>query len=261
MIRKLSLVFVFALMSALLFAVSPAKAAMGGGVVSITRCEPGPVLQVDPIVNPGGEQSEHMHQFFGGEGIQPVGTVTTVQDMQMSESTCPLTSDTAGYWVPTLHQADGTEIAPTFMNVYYRSPRGKTVQAPLLGDGFVCGSEPRPGCAVSSSQGGGGWGCADSDSHSTIAEALPCGNHLIAHVQINPTDTSLPKVTLHVRYQLTSCDGCYISSDMGAPGGSTLHGDWFQTWDMDVFNRLIATLNAGRSCTQMTDAKLSCLSA
>jgi len=257
MMTKLMKMFLIAI-GMLAFPAIPAHA-VGGGVVSILKCLPGPVQQVDPIVSPGGALSEHMHQFFGGKGIQPPGTETTVAGMQTGGTTCPLSSDTAGYWVPTLHRADGTVIAPTQMNIYYRSPKGKTVQAFPEGFGMVCGIEPRPGCEQVETQGGSGWGCSDSEGFHSIAEALPCSSVLIGHVQMKPIDQTLPKVTLHVRYKLTTCDGCYISSDMGAPGGSTLHGDFWNTWDQGVLARVVAALNAGKSCKGMTDKNLSCL--
>jgi hypothetical protein len=258
-VKKLSVLIAISLMVMLLplFAATPAQA-VGGGTVSILQCKPGPVHQVDPILNPGGAKSGHVHQFWGGKGIQPEGTTTTVNQMQTSGTTCPLSADTAGYWVPTLHRADGTEIKPTSMNVYYRSPSGQEVRPFAEGFGLVCGMDPRPECMDTENV--TSWACDDAGREPSIQAALPCPKHLKAHVFMRSTDPTLPKVALHVRYPITnSCPGCYISSDMGAEGGTTLHGDFWNTWDQNVLRRVVATLNAGKTCAGMTDAKLNCL--
>lgn len=241
---------------ALLPLFAPPAHAVGGGVVSILKCKPGPMLQVDPIVAPGGVKSAHLHQFFGGVAVNPPGTETTVNQMQNGETTCPLSGDTAGYWVPVLYRADGTVVKPVQVNAYYRSPQGKTVHAFPEGFGIVC---PGPDCAEVDTQGGAGWGCSDQEGKATIAAALPCPSVLIAHVQLKPKDPSLPKVALHVRYPIRSGTGYRLASDMpGMAGGSSLHGDFWNTWDQDILGRLVRTLNAGKTCKGMTDSTLSC---
>jgi hypothetical protein len=250
--KKLLLAF------ALIVTLAAPASALGGGVVSILKCKPGPVLQVDPILAPGGALSEHMHQFFGGSGIQPEGIETTVAGMEASPSTCPLSGDTAGYWVPTLHDANHNVIVPTQLNVYYRSPVGKRVVAYPEGFGIVC---PSSACKVVTTQGGSGWGCTDTEGLPTIHAALPCPKVLIGHVQLKPFDPTLPKVAIHARYAITSGTGYHLSSDdaRGTSSGQSLHADFWNTWNQSLLARVIATLNQGKACRGMTDATVSCL--
>lgn len=241
-------------------------AVRGGGVISVLKCKGGEVKQVDPIVNPNGGRSSHMHQFFAGKGIQPVGTPTTEADMRNGGTTCPLDADTAGYWTPTLvNSRTGAVVEPQQMNAYYRSPKGKFVRAFPPGFEAVCGNTTSRGdapCLDTESQNTVGWGCTDSESFRTISAALPCPDKLIAHVQFKfPAELQLPKVSLHFRWKVTS--GSYhLSSDgMGmGDNGASLHADFWNTWHQPTLEYLVnRCLNGGlkTACKGMTNAKLA----
>jgi hypothetical protein len=88
--------------------------------------------QVDPIVAPGpkGTQSAHLHDFFGNESVD---SDSTYQSMLRAPTTCGLSADKAGYWVPSLMDSDGRFVKPDRMIIYYR-PRpidhGTTIPFP-----------------------------------------------------------------------------------------------------------------------------------
>ena len=234
-----------------------AGAATRAGVFSILKCKPGPVEQVDPILQPGGGGSGHLHQFFAGKGIQPKGTKTTRDDMLNGGTTCPLTADTAGYWFPVVYDAQGREVPPIQVNAYYRGRGNLNVfpedfQAVCAADGSTIHGI---GC-VEASGSPVGWGCTDREGFATIEQAKPCDKRIIAHIQFKfPKSKNLPKLALHARYPTTAH---YISSDgPDAQGGASLHADFWNTWDQEVLTFLVEhCLEGGRSCKGMTDAKL-----
>ena len=76
--------------------------------------------QVDPIVKPGpkGTLSAHMHDFLGNTSTD---SDSTYGSMLAAGTTCGLSTDTAGYWVPSLVGPDGAFVEPDRMIIYYRN--------------------------------------------------------------------------------------------------------------------------------------------
>ena len=235
-----------------------AEAATGPGVFSIVKCKPGPVHQVDPILQPGGGESAHLHQFFAGKGIQPKGTKTTSDDMLNRGTTCPLTAETAGYWVPVVKDKNGDVVPPQQLNVYYRGQGDLRVFPPDFQ--AICGNtnsaaDAQPPC-VETTGAAFGWGCNDREGYATIQQAKPCPKRIIAHVQFKfPKSENFPKLAIHARYPTSAH---HISSDIDDGGsGVTLHADFWNTWNQEVLKFLVEhCLEGGLDCKQMDDTKL-----
>lgn len=67
----------------------------------------------------------------------------------------------------------------------------------------------------------------------------------------------LPRLTMHVTFDLNDGRGATLASDGGAPGGTQLHADFWNTWNQGVLEFLVnACLNTGRSCKRMSDGNL-----
>lgn len=260
--------------------VPSAHAAVGGGVFSI-RCAFSHSAQVDPIVAPGrlGTLSAHQHDFFGA---QATSSDSTLVSMQSSGTSCPLSADTAGYWVPSLYK-QGRKVLPRSMFAYYRSPVGVIV-TPFPSDlRMIAGADTRFPPAPDRPQRGLSWACSDSGPFS--AQPLNCGTRkLKAHVHfpecwngyLDAFDhrahmayasgrkcpashpTLLPKLSIHVTYDLNDGRGATLSSDMGAPGGTQLHADFWNSWNQGILEFIVAAcLNTGKSCKQRTDSNLA----
>jgi hypothetical protein len=67
----------------------------------------------------------------------------------------------------------------------------------------------------------------------------------------------IPKISYHVVYNLQNGKGTYLSSDhdvLGAPAGTQLHADFWNTWDQVVLQKAVTKcINADRSCKRLKD--------
>jgi uncharacterized protein DUF1996 len=113
-VRKRLLVLALVLAATALGGAVPASAGGGPGQFVI-RCPYSHTLMDDPIVDPGRPGASHSHDFFGN---RTTDAYSTVASMLAGRTTCRATSDTAGYWSPTV-SIGGTAIRPTFMKIYY----------------------------------------------------------------------------------------------------------------------------------------------
>lgn len=110
--RKPLLVFVLLLVGTLVTAPAMAGTSPGQFVV---RCRYSHTLMDDPIVDPGRPGASHSHDFFGNVTTDAYSTMSS---MLAGGTTCRATSDTAGYWTPTI-SVNGRTIRPTAMRIYY----------------------------------------------------------------------------------------------------------------------------------------------
>jgi Domain of unknown function (DUF1996) len=113
-VRKPSVVLALLVVAAALAGAAPASAGGGPGQFVI-RCPYSHTLMDDPIVDPGRPGASHSHDFFGN---RTTDAYSTMASMLAGRTTCRATSDTAGYWSPTV-SIRGTAIRPTFMKIYY----------------------------------------------------------------------------------------------------------------------------------------------
>ncbi|MGH2630858.1 MAG: DUF1996 domain-containing protein, partial [Actinomycetota bacterium] len=71
---------------------------------------------------------------------------------------------------------------------------------------------------------------------------------------------NLPRLTIHVQYFLRLGSTAELSSDMDAPAGSTLHGDFWNTWGQRALGIIVdRCLNAGTECPHLDDASFRAL--
>jgi len=230
--------------------VVPAQSQAAPAKVFITRCAESHVKQVDPIVAPGPTQmSAHMHEFFGN---QTTDSDSSYQSMIDGATTCALSGDTAGYWVPTLLAPGGGSMVPAqSVNAYYRAVGKLTSQriAAFPPDlrmvasryFFSCGDTgsgtPLPGDCGSGSLhvsitfpacwDGARIDSADHISHMAYQTGRGCpSTHPVA----------VPRLVIVVRY-IGVHDGTGYTLSSGPP--STMHADFWNTWDQPTLEGLV----------------------
>lgn len=261
---------------------SPAmvRASVGGGVFSV-KCDFSHSAQVDPIVAPGVAVtlSDHEHDFFAARSVS---SDSTIDSMHFGGTTCPLSVDTAGYWIPSLYK-NGQKVEPLYAFIYYRAPQDVAV-TPFPADlRIIAGGDTRTPPAPSRPQLSLSWACSDSSPF--FSRPSNCGSRKIkAHIHfpecwdgVNLDSANhrshlayasgrtcpsthpvlLPRLSLHITYGIQNGTGATLSSDHAAPGGTQLHADFWNTWNQEFLEFLVVTcLNTGRSCRRMTDEKL-----
>jgi hypothetical protein len=226
----------------------------------------------DPIVWPGQPGATHSHDFIGNA---TTNASSTYESMLGQATNCALPQDTAGYWVPTL-LVDGAPVAIRVVNVYYWGIRGHTQAFPpdlrviagasagvpsgtksqarktgwmCIRDGAVFAAPPDCGAdflrmivTFPSCWDGVSTDSADHHSHLAYPVAKTC-----------PADhpVRVPRLAVHVVYDLYDGTGAELSSDVmaGAPAGSTVHADFWNTWDQATLEHLVDTcIDTGPSC-------------
>jgi hypothetical protein len=250
-------------------------------------CFPSHQLADDPIVYPGQPGAAHMHQFIGNPSTNAYSTFESMSDPLLRPNVkCELHNDTGGYWVPTLHKPDGTPVPVSHSLFYYRGPAG-VAQIPqglkMLAGGNTL-QPPNPTGAQKSLS----WACTDSSPFYTQPPDCTSLNtffrahiHFPSCVAVDPNTQQplldsfdhrshmayptsgrcpsthplrIPKISYHVVYALKNGKGTYLSSDHGAPGGTTLHADFWNTWDQAVLQKAVTKcINANISCKRLKD--------
>jgi len=224
--------------------------------------------QVDPIVAPGGP-SGHMHDFFGNRSTD---SSSTYESMIPAGTTCALTGDRAGYWIPTLRDPSGRDVSAKTMFAYYRNkPVGYSMTRPFPPDfRFISGG-------VGTYPGHTFWNC-HGDVGTNVAYSSPpfCGtsdlkmnlffpncwngvntdsadhrSHVVYPVgnkcpQSHPV--KLPDVRFFVHYPRGSGGPGWKLSD----GTTVPHADFWNTWQQPALEDLVRRcLNAGVQCGQV----------
>ena len=272
----LSVTLVF---TAALIGVSAIPASAGEGVFSITGCTDAGLRHDDPIVMPGHAGESHLHQFFGNE---TTNANSTLADMVLGTTSCPLSADTAGYWAPALLDGAGNAVPLLRATAYYRatSAKGQTITAFPPDFRMVAGySTIATGTAKVL-----GWGCDDTTYLPTIPTCASAGKKFVkAHIVFpscgnGATDSidhrshvaypvgskcpathpvRLPRLSLHFTWATAGGADFSVSSDMffGTAAGQSLHADFWNTWNQGALEILVnSCLNAGKTCAGMTDA-------
>jgi hypothetical protein len=229
--------------------------------------------QVDPIVTPGpaGTLASHLHAFFGNRSTDADSTRAS---LVRAGTTCELSKDRAGYWVPTLVRPDGTVVLPTGAFVYYRAPEAIADEAirpfprdfRLISDRYVyhCGSMRRQSSGAVDCRGvphskvvlsilfppcwdGVNVDTPDHRSHAVWPRGLECpASHPV----------EVPVIGLHVHFPLD-----HITPEWRLTSGplDTAHGDFLNSWKQRALKRLVrqclgATKSAGdRVCERVQD--------
>lgn len=256
-------------------------AAQAGSPGWLVRCPLSLSASDDPIAKPGAAGAAHRHDFFGNTSTRAASTQAS---MSSAGTTCGVAADTAAYWVPSLTR-DGVVVEPdgsfagrsTRQQIYYRDNNvavGTKVE-PFPADLRMIAGRPGAASVADNPQLGREiyWGCSDNSESGkptapvgcrtgivTLHVGFPnCWNGTLSHVD----DTAnmaypsggrcpasfprvLPRLIERFEYPVgTSSGGLALSS-----GPSwTVHADFWNTWQQDGLNRLVARcLNGGTDC-------------
>lgn len=272
--RRISSMVCAAFLS-LILAIGPAGASPARSVKF--PCKTSGLAQLDPIVNPDGSPSSHVHLFAGNKGI-PNG-VRTYDDAVQQATTYTFAGDTAGYWVAPMVTADGTIINAKVTVYYDRMGSQKITAFPpdfRMIWGYMRGlfsSKPRSYY---------GWNCRNTDplqpdfsqvdcrgfsggqSYVTFrafspfcwdGENLDSPDHM-SHITYPPNYPSnvncpagtvaVPRLRVNFNFQIAYCPDCNITSDpvFGTSHGASAHTDFWNAWQQPALEALVAQLNA-----------------
>ncbi|HEU4356294.1 MAG TPA: DUF1996 domain-containing protein, partial [Actinomycetota bacterium] len=168
--------------------------------------------------------------------------------------------------------------------IYYRAKSEVKVQAFPRNLKVITGGDTTNPPAPSRSQHSLSWACGDTAPYvESPPDCSGTGYHVSAHIHFpdcwdgehrDSADhrshmrwgspecdrgwIAMPRLRLHVEFDVTNAEGYTLSSDGGGVPGQSLHADLWSTWkDQKALRFLVAhCLNSGRSCSQMTDRKL-----
>src|SRR5918995_4286252 len=268
---------VVALLVALASAPAASAASRDHGASFAVRCDFSHRAPDDPIVHPGKPGAAHSHDFFGSTTTNAYSTYKTMttgidpHDPPPSPppiTTCTRPKDTAGYWIPTVSW-NGAEIE-AFRAVFYYRAGGKEHTrvkpfAPDLkiinGSGirWYCGSDDEkagsadpptrcrsgvlglriifPDCVAKDSSGGQKLDSTDHRSHMVRSVTKSDGSRRCPSTHPIP----VPTLTINANFKIPTTSGkVTLSSDhKGDPPGSTMHSDFWNTWDQAELERLV----------------------
>ena len=243
--------------------------------VFVTRCNFSHRNMDDPIVFPGQPGAAHSHDFFANRSTKYNSTYESLRTFSgtttatKSGTTCVNPDDKSAYWIPTMSWTNnsGTRtLKASTAHFYYRSG-GKPpqdVQPPPAGlkvvpnthvnwrcagitavspspptrcsSGTLVVSIRFPDCLAEDSTGQMLTDSADHRSHMAYAVNQPNGTKLCPDTHPNPIAT----LTMEVKFKIGTASGTVmLSSDHGAPPGSTMHADFFNAWDQDKLTALV----------------------
>jgi hypothetical protein len=231
-----------------------------------TNCSTNQLAQLDPIVSPGptGTLSSHLHAFFGNNSTK---SSSTYESMIAASTSCELSADTAGYWIPPLIDRDRHIVKPSSTNAYYRSVgalRDDDIK-PFPKDLRVLSSKYHFHCGEDTHSSAKPVDCRDMRMphkyvHLTIifpacwnGMSIDSPDHM-SHMAF-PTGKGcpeshpvpMPRLVVIARFPIKNARGYTLSS--GEP--STAHGDFWNTWQQGALKDLVdRCLGAGvkRTC-------------
>lgn len=229
----------------------------------------------DSIIHPGKPGvNAHMHEFTGS---MSTNANSTYESMRKSGHTCELQGDTAGYWTPALFNTDHQLIRKRYSSAYYYGkhvsdntkihpfPAGLKIIARMSdghGSGWHCGegenneetTKTIPNCKGKDDGPGGDFpdvtllrakvvfpdclklgsdgkpllDSPDHRSHMKYSDIKKnCGAGYI-HV---------PRLALSNIYDTYGGPGITLSHDGDIP--ASMHADFWNTWDQDIFEDLV----------------------
>lgn len=276
--RSVTVTFVLLL---LMLSMAPSAAAGGGGFFNI-HCEFSHRAKDDPIVHPGDPGAGEQHDFIGNRSTDAFSKRRT---MVGARTSCDLSADTSAYWTPTLLDDAGNPVPILEVLVYYRAAENTVVQPFARNLKIITGGDTTDPPAPSRSQMSLSWACGDTAPYTASPpNCTGTGWYVSAHVhfpdcwdgqnkdsedhrshmvfgtpECPPGWVAVPRLRLHVKYDVIDARGFMLSSDimLGTPSGHSLHADFWNTWDQSALRFLVdRCVNAGQACSEMTDAKL-----
>lgn len=249
----------------------------------VARCPYSHTLSDDPIVVPGQPGASHSHDFFGNVTVDAFSTMET---MLAGDTTCRIPSDTAGYWTPTAY-LNGVPIQPTVMRVYYLGGAGDVETFPaglqMVGgnkDAQSFGSNPHVR-----------WSCGETRTIKTPRMRVPydCTPYAAEHAFVDgviaivdfpscwdgvglgpdsvayPVESScpagfrhrLPLISERVHYGIMNpigADGTTVALTLSSGPYWTYHADFWNTWQQDRLDQLVADCLVARAHCGAVDA-------
>jgi hypothetical protein len=237
------------------------------GVFSVLSCGGNHFNNDDPIVHPGVENATHLHEYGGNLTTH---FDSTYESMVREGTDCPFAPDTAGYWFPALLEG-GKRVPPLKITAYYRDlPTNPALPDPVPFPPDLRIVAGAPTAAIGTFE-YGGWMCSDTPQlamptlidcsstgqikgHIVFPQCLEYGttdspdhrSHMVyATYQGCPEGYVLvPRLAMTITWRIPNAlSGDYrlSSDDPGAPPGSSLHADFWNTWDQAALERLTRT--------------------
>lgn len=247
------------------FAAAPPGSALSRdhGASFAVRCNSSHFNSDDPIVKYGQPGAAHRHEFFGNRSTNAYSTYRSMTTTTKG-TTCSRPEDRAGYWTPTVRW-DGAELKSNRAVFYYRAggKDHKTVKPfradlKIVNSGRItwyCGSDDAkvgttapptqcasgvlglriifPDCVARGSDGRQVTDSSDHKSHMARSVAQSDGTRSCPSTHPIP----VPTLTMNANFPLgtTSAGRVTLSSDHeGDPPGSTIHADFWNTWNQSA---------------------------
>jgi Domain of unknown function (DUF1996) len=237
-----------------------------------TRCKYSHMNYDDPIVYPDHPGVSHLHTHIGNTDTDAFSTAESLRNS--GNSTCRGgTINRSAYWVPTLLDAQGMPVAPTYADIYYKSGyegiAARDVQAFPKGLRMIAGD-----AGASQTQPRARWYCHNNTQVEATGPILDCpeGDELVAHIQFPqcwdgkntdsvdhkshmaypqngacPSTHPVPvlELTYKVHYPVPAggTTGMRLASDAydyaRSRGGYSVHADYFEAWDPDIMKTFV----------------------
>jgi hypothetical protein len=265
-------------------AAPPAQAAQVGQFV--LRCGYSHSLTDDPIVFPEQPGASHLHDFFGNVGTN---ASSTFESMLAGETTCRVPSDTAGYWAPAGFM-DGAQVRPSVMRIYYLGPAFGRVETIPAGLQMVGGNKDAQSPAENPHI---TWSCGQTKDVSTPRSDTPYDctpwagygfvDGIVAAIDfpscwngtgLRPEDVTypvsgqcppgfghvIPKLSERVHYGVMNPlgpDGTTLAFELSSGPPYTLHADFWNTWQQERLDQLVADCLVAKAHCGSVDATSS----
>jgi hypothetical protein len=236
--------------------------------VFVTRCNFSHRNFDDPIVFPRQPGAAHSHDFFANRSTKNDSTYASLRGTTLG-TTCVNPDDKSAYWIPTVswtNNSGTSTLKATTAHFYYRSggkppqdvqpPPPELKVVPNTHVNWRCAqntaastSPPTrcssgalvvtirfPDCLAENENGQLLTDSADHRSHMAYAVNQPDGTRLCPDTHPNPVAT----LFMEVKFKIGTASGrVSLSSDHGAPPGSTMHADFFNAWDQEELTTLV----------------------
>jgi len=251
----------------------------------VLRCGYSHTLMDDPIVFPGQPGASHMHDFFGNVGVN---ASSTVESMLAAQTTCRVPSDTAGYWTPTA-SLDGVAIEPIVMRIYYLGSNAGTVETIPPGLQMVGGNRDATTPAENPHI---RWNCGQTEAVKTPDRDAPYDctpwasyafvDGVVAVIDfpscwngtgLRPEDVAypvagacpsgfghlIPKLSerVHLGVMDPNHEDDTLALTLSSGPWYTLHADFWNTWQQERLDQLVADCLVARAHCGSVDATSS----
>ncbi|MFL6240333.1 MAG: DUF1996 domain-containing protein [Actinomycetes bacterium] len=242
----------------------------------IVTCHLSHRLPDDPIAHPGEPGDSHLHDFYGSDSTD---ADSTVRSMQASTTSCDRPLDTAGYWTPTVYRNGKKVHVYAETIYYRNIGRHKDIRAYPLGFKMLAGNPKATSaqslkvvewaCRIPHDGHKGAWSakppvCTNGYKlvmkvwfpdcwNGTDLDSPDHQSHVAysSHQGVCPAGfpVHIPEIAMTAKLDVPTVPGPpdpggtagYYDEAITLSSGSvyTLHGDFWNTWNMPELRRLI----------------------